>query len=158
VEIFCNNCGHKNPQGANFCSACGQPLPKPADDPTTITFQVDDPATDVVEDEMSFDLEDMPPDGGLLIVVRGPIAGARLALSKDVTTAGRHPKSDLFLDDVTVSRRHAEIVRTDDGFRLHDVGSLNGTYLNRERVDDAALANGDEIQIGRYKLAFYANR
>ena len=158
MEIFCNNCGHKNPQGANFCSSCGQPLPKPVDDPTTITFQVDDPATEAVEDEMTFDLEDMPPDGGLLIVVRGPIAGARLALSKDVTTAGRHPKSDLFLDDVTVSRRHAEIVRADEGFRLRDVGSLNGTYLNRERVDDAPLANGDEIQIGRYKLAFYANR
>lgn len=158
MEIFCNNCGHKNPQGANFCSSCGQPLPKPADDPTTITFQVDDPATEAVEDEMTFDLEDMPPDGGLLIVVRGPIAGARLALSKDVTTAGRHPKSDLFLDDVTVSRRHAEIVRADEGFRLRDVGSLNGTYLNRERVDDAPLTNGDEIQIGRYKLAFYANR
>lgn len=158
MEVFCNNCGHKNPQGANFCSACGSPLPKAADDPATITFLVDDPATDAVEEEMTFDLEDMPPDGGLLIVVRGPIAGARLALTKDVTTAGRHPKSDLFLDDVTVSRRHAEIVRDEAGFRLKDVGSLNGTYLNRERVDDAVLTNGDEIQIGRYKLAFYANR
>jgi pSer/pThr/pTyr-binding forkhead associated (FHA) protein len=158
VEVYCNNCGHRNPQGANFCSACGSPLPKPADDPATITFQVDDPATEAADDEVTFDLEDMPADGGLLIVVRGPIAGARLALSKDTTTAGRHPKSDLFLDDVTVSRRHAEIVRSDDGFRLRDVGSLNGTYLNRERVEDAPLTNGDEIQIGRYKLAFYANR
>lgn len=158
MEVFCNNCGHRNPQGANFCSACGAPLVKSAEDPTTITFQVDDPATEAADDEVTFDLDDMPPDGGLLIVVRGPIAGARLALSKDVTTAGRHPKSDLFLDDVTVSRRHAEIVRSADGFRLHDVGSLNGTYLNRERVDDAPLTNGDEIQIGRYKMAFYASR
>ena len=79
------------------------------------------------------------------------------ALTKDVTTAGRHPKSDLFLDDITVSRRHAEFVRGDQGFVLRDAGSLNGTYLNGERVDEAPLANGDEVQIGRYKLAFYAN-
>jgi pSer/pThr/pTyr-binding forkhead associated (FHA) protein len=158
ADVFCTNCGHRNQAGANFCSACGSPLPKPPDDPTTITFQVDDPSTEAADDDISFDLSDMPPDGGLLVVVRGPIAGARLALSKDVTTAGRHPESDLFLDDVTVSRRHAEIVRTTDGFRVRDVGSLNGTYLNRERVDEAALTNGDEIQIGRYKLAFYANR
>ena len=157
-DVFCNNCGHKNPIGANFCSSCGSPLEKVADDPTTITFQIDagDTGTD---DEFSFDLDDIPPDGGLLVVVRGPIAGARLALAKDVTTAGRHPKSDLFLDDITVSRRHAEFVRAaDGGFRVRDVGSLNGTYLNRERVEDAPLANGDEVQIGKYKLAFYSGR
>ena len=157
ADVFCNNCGHKNPLGANFCSACGTPLEKELDDPTTITFQVDGP-TEGPDDDVSFDLDDIPADGGLLVVVRGPIAGARLALTKDVTTAGRHPQADLFLDDVTVSRRHVEFHRGDGGFRVRDVGSLNGTYLNRERVDDAALANGDEIQIGRYKLAFYAGR
>jgi pSer/pThr/pTyr-binding forkhead associated (FHA) protein len=158
VDVHCTNCGRRNPPGANFCSSCGTPLAKPADDPTTITFQVDDPTTEAADDEITFDLADMPPDGGLLIVVRGPIAGSRLALTKDLTTAGRHPKSDLFLDDVTVSRRHAELVRSGDGFVLRDVGSLNGTYLNGERVDEAPLANGDEIQVGRYKLAFYSAR
>jgi hypothetical protein len=157
ADVYCNNCGHKNPLGANFCSSCGTPLERELDDPTTITFQLDAPEGS--EDEIAFDLDDIPPDGGLLVVVRGPIAGTRLALDKDLTTAGRHPRSDLFLDDITVSRRHAEFVRTGDGaFRIRDVGSLNGTYLNKERVDDAPLANGDEIQIGKYKLAFYGSR
>lgn len=157
VDVFCNNCGHKNPLGANFCSACGDPLEKRLDDPVTVTFQLEG-ATESVEDELSFDLDDIPVDGGLLVVVRGPIAGARLALAKETTTAGRHPQSDLFLDDITVSRRHAEFIREGDGFKLRDVGSLNGTYLNGERMEEAALQNGDEIQVGRYKLAFYAGR
>ena len=157
AEVFCTNCGRKNASDANFCSSCGTPIVRPADDPVTVTFQLDDPTTEAVEEEVAFDLGDMPADGGLLIAVRGPIAGARLALTKDITTAGRHPKSDLFLDDITVSRRHAEFVRTEQGFVLRDAGSLNGTYLNGERVEEAPLANGDEVQIGRYKLAFYAN-
>lgn len=156
-DVFCTNCGRRNAGDSNFCASCGTPLERPAEEPVTVTFQLDDPTTDAVEEEMSFDLGDMPADGGLLIVVRGPIAGSRLALSKDVTTAGRHPRSDLFLDDITVSRRHAEFVRTPAGFVLRDVGSLNGTYLNGERVEEAPLGNGDEVQIGRYKLAFYSN-
>jgi pSer/pThr/pTyr-binding forkhead associated (FHA) protein len=159
ADVFCNNCGHKNPLGSNFCSSCGAPLERALDDPATITFQVEGNATsEEPGDEFSFDLDDIPPDGGLLVVVRGPIAGSRLALTKDVTTAGRHPKSDLFLDDVTVSRRHAEFVREGSGFRVRDVGSLNGTYLNRERVEEGELRNGDEIQIGKYKLAYYSGR
>jgi hypothetical protein len=159
ADVFCNNCGHKNPLGANFCSSCGSPLERSLDDPTTITFQLEAPAVEGAEDELAIDLDDIPPGGGLLVVLRGPIAGSRLALAKDVTTAGRHPQSDLFLDDITVSRRHAEFVRSTDGrFSVRDVGSLNGTYLNRERVEEAPLQNGDEIQIGKYKLAFYASR
>ena len=157
TDVFCSNCGHKNPVDANFCSSCGTPLEKSADDPTTITFQIEG-ANPEGEDEINIDLDDIPPDGGLLVVVRGPIAGARLALTKDITTAGRHPKSDLFLDDVTVSRRHAEFVRSGTAFKLRDVGSLNGTYLNRERVEEGELRNGDEIQIGKYKLAYYSGR
>jgi hypothetical protein len=157
ADVFCNNCGHKNPLGSNFCSSCGAPLERAVDDPTTIAFQLETSAEDAA-DEFTFDLDDIPPDGGLLVVVRGPIAGARLALTKDVTTAGRHPKSDLFLDDVTVSRRHAEFVRDSGVFRVRDVGSLNGTYLNRERVEEAELTNGDEVQIGKYKLAYYSGR
>jgi pSer/pThr/pTyr-binding forkhead associated (FHA) protein len=157
ADVFCNNCGHKNPLGANFCSSCGTPLEKSVDDPTTITFLVDG-GGELGEADVAFDLDDIPADGGLLVVVRGPNAGARLALVKDVTTAGRHPDADMFLDDVTVSRRHAEFARIDSTFRIRDVGSLNGTYLNGQRVEDAALTNGDEVQIGRYKMAFYAGR
>jgi len=158
-DVFCNNCGHKNPLGANFCSSCGTPLERELDDPTTITFQLEGAAPEAGDDEVSFDLDDIPPDGGLLVVVRGPIAGTRLSLAKDCTTAGRHPQSDLFLDDITVSRRHAEFVRSAEGtFSVRDVGSLNGTYLNRERVEEGQLANGDEIQIGKYKLAYYSSR
>jgi hypothetical protein len=158
ADVYCNNCGHKNNADSNFCSSCGTPLDKAPDDPTTITFQIEG-ANPEGEDEINIDLDDIPPEGGLLVVVRGPIAGARLALSKDVTTAGRHPQSDLFLDDITVSRRHAEFLKAADGsFTVHDVGSLNGTYLNRERVETAPLANGDEIQIGKYRLTFYAAR
>jgi pSer/pThr/pTyr-binding forkhead associated (FHA) protein len=158
ADVFCNNCGHKNPLGSNFCSSCGAPLERSLEDPATITFQVEGAAVEETNDDISVDLDDIPSDGGLLVVVRGPIAGARLALTKDVTTAGRHPKSDLFLDDVTVSRRHAEFVREGSAFKLRDVGSLNGTYLNRERVEEGQLRNGDEIQIGKYKLAYYSGR
>ena len=158
TDVFCSNCGHKNPVDANFCSSCGQPLDKSADDPTTITFQIEG-ANPEGEDEISVDLDDIPPEGGLLVVVRGPIAGARMALSKDVTTAGRHPQSDLFLDDITVSRRHAEFRRSGDGsFTVADVGSHNGTYLNRQRVEEARLTSGDELQIGKYRLTFFAPR
>ena len=157
-DVFCNNCGHKNPLGANFCSSCGSPLERSLGDPTTITFPIDGGETDDGRDEndVVFDLDDIPPGGGLLVVVRGPIAGTRLALTKPVTTAGRHPQSDLFLDDITVSRRHAEFVRADDGFKVRDVGSLNGTYVNRERVEAATLSNGDEVQIGKFRLVYVA--
>ncbi len=92
----------------------------------------------------------------LLVVQRGPNAGSRFLIDKDVTTAGRHPESDIFLDDVTVSRRHAEFRRNDGKFSIHDVGSLNGTYVNRQRVEETQLANGDELQIGKFKLTFFA--
>jgi pSer/pThr/pTyr-binding forkhead associated (FHA) protein len=104
--------------------------------------------------EESGPLEGLPPGSALLVVKRGPNAGSRFLLDADVTTAGRHPESDIFLDDVTVSRRHAEFVRDGDGFQVRDVGSLNGTYLNRGRIDAAALAGGDEVQIGKYRLVF----
>ena len=98
--------------------------------------------------------EGLPPGSALLVVRRGPNAGSRFLLDMDVTTAGRHPESDIFLDDVTVSRRHAEFRREQGAFTVHDVGSLNGTYVNRERVEAAVLANGDEVQIGKFRLVF----
>jgi pSer/pThr/pTyr-binding forkhead associated (FHA) protein len=98
----------------------------------------------------------LPPGIALLVVRRGPNAGARFLLDHDVTTSGRHPDSDIFLDDVTVSRRHAEFHRGGSGFTVRDVGSLNGTYVNRERVESATLSNGDEVQIGKFRLVFIA--
>ena len=99
-------------------------------------------------------LESLPEGSALLVVRRGPNAGSRFVLDVDLITAGRHPDSDIFLDDVTVSRRHAEFVRDGDSFVVRDVGSLNGTYLNRGRIDAAALTGGDEVQIGKYRLVF----
>jgi pSer/pThr/pTyr-binding forkhead associated (FHA) protein len=103
-------------------------------------------------------VESLPPGSALLVVQRGPNSGSRFLLDKEVTTAGRHPESDIFLDDVTVSRRHAEFHREPGRFTVRDVGSLNGTYLNRERIDEAALSNGDEVQIGKYRLVFFASQ
>ncbi len=98
---------------------------------------------------------DALPDGSALLVVkRGPNAGSRFLLDRDLTTAGRHPDSDIFLDDVTVSRRHVEFRREPAGFSVHDVGSLNGTYVNRVRIDSALLAGGDEVQIGKFRLVY----
>jgi pSer/pThr/pTyr-binding forkhead associated (FHA) protein len=99
-------------------------------------------------------VESLPSGSALLVVRRGPNAGSRFLLDTDVTTAGRHPESDIFLDDVTVSRRHAEFRREGGVFLVRDVGSLNGTYVNRERVESATLANGDEVQIGKFRLVF----
>ncbi|TSE01405.1 FHA domain-containing protein [Skermania sp. ID1734] len=99
-------------------------------------------------------VEGLPPGSALLVVKRGPNAGSRFLLDQPTTSAGRHPDSDIFLDDVTVSRRHAEFRQDDDEFQVVDVGSLNGTYVNREPVDSAVLANGDEVQIGKFRLVF----
>ena len=99
-------------------------------------------------------VEALPPGSALLVVKRGPNAGSRFLLDSELTTAGRHPDSDIFLDDVTVSRRHAEFRLESGEFQVVDVGSLNGTYVNREPVDSAVLANGDEVQIGKFRLVF----
>jgi len=100
----------------------------------------------------------LPEGSALLVAHSGPNAGARFLLDEDVTKAGRHPNADIFLDDVTVSRQHAEFRRTEDGFMVADTGSLNGTYVNNDRVDGVALRNGNEVQIGKFRLTFYAAR
>jgi pSer/pThr/pTyr-binding forkhead associated (FHA) protein len=101
-------------------------------------------------------VEVLPRGSAVLVVKRGPNAGSRFMLDRPVTSAGRHPGSDIFLDDVTVSRRHAEFRREDGQFRVVDTGSLNGTYVNREPVESAVLANGDEIAIGKFRLVFFS--
>ena len=165
--MFCTQCGQQNPDESRFCSRCGSPLGRGqqgehgVETTSTISLQALDgalegegaaPEPDAQPD--SGGLDGLPPGSALLVVKRGPNAGSRFLLDADVTTAGRHPESDIFLDDVTVSRRHAEFAREDGGFVVRDVGSLNGTYLNRERIDAARLAGGDEVQIGKYRLVF----
>jgi pSer/pThr/pTyr-binding forkhead associated (FHA) protein len=112
-----------------------------------------EPTSPSVEEAVS-GLE-LPTGSALLVVKRGPNAGARFLLDRDFMAAGRHPDSDIFLDDITVSRRHAEFRRENGKFRIVDAGSLNGTYINRQPVDSAVLATRDEIQIGRFRLVFF---
>jgi len=164
--VFCNKCGHQNPDESRFCARCGAALGPSAaesrvDTTSTISLGALEGALEPGDAPLDAEgraaeqaLEGLPPGSALLVVKRGPNAGSRFLLDADVTTAGRHPESDIFLDDVTVSRRHAEFVRQDTGFLVRDVGSLNGTYLNRERIDAAGLAGGDEVQIGKYRLVF----
>jgi pSer/pThr/pTyr-binding forkhead associated (FHA) protein len=100
----------------------------------------------------------LPSGSALLVVRRGPNVGARFLLDSDLTTVGRHPNADIFLDDVTVSRRHAEFIRTGTDFVVKDLGSLNGTYFDGSRIDSAPLADGSEVQVGKFRLTFYASR
>ena len=115
--------------------------------------EVDAPASTGAESAVS-GVEGLPTGSALLVVKRGPNAGSRFLLDQPTTAAGRHPDSDIFLDDVTVSRRHAEFRLAGGEFQVVDVGSLNGTYVNREPVDSATLSNGDEVQIGKFRLVF----
>jgi pSer/pThr/pTyr-binding forkhead associated (FHA) protein len=151
--MYCTNCGHKNPDGANFCSSCGAALAESAGSDTTITFAPAELESDL-EEEIHISPDELEGGRAVLVVKRGPNAGSKFFLDSDVVKIGRHPDSDIFLDDITVSRRHAEIRRSDTSFGLHDIGSLNGTYVNRERVEEADLRSGDEIQIGKFKLVF----
>jgi pSer/pThr/pTyr-binding forkhead associated (FHA) protein len=151
--LYCTRCGHRNPPDSKFCSKCGHPL----HDDTTIGLeptQIEDDTGEVID----LPLDDLREGQALLVVTRGPNAGSQFLIEKDVTTLGRHPESDIFLDDITVSRRHAEIRRKDHSFYVHDLGSLNGTYVGRNRVDNTQLANSDEVQVGKFKLAFFAGQ
>lgn len=164
-SVYCTRCGEANPDGARFCSQCGAPLvARGASDrvgETTSIISVGGPdtgETDLEEPLADAALEGLPPGTALLVVRRGPNAGSRFLLDHDLTTVGRHPGSDIFLDDVTVSRRHAEFYRHSGGFTVRDVGSLNGTYVNRERIEEASLADGDEVQVGKFRLVFLVGR
>ncbi|QIK76468.1 FHA domain-containing protein [Nocardioides piscis] len=169
---FCTACGKQNPDDARFCSQCGTRLAEDKDaaaqsaggevsDATaTITFGAPAP-TDTSDRKLSpvdaSAVDALPAGHALLIVQRGPSAGSRFLLDTDLVGAGRHPDSEIFLDDVTVSRRHAEFRRSGGGFTVSDVGSLNGTYVNRDRIDSVTLSDGDEVQIGKYRLVFFTS-
>ncbi|MHC3472329.1 FHA domain-containing protein [Streptomyces sp. 7R007] len=172
--LVCTRCGNRNAENSRFCSNCGAPLragaaaERPSETTSTISISgleaYDAEATGqtqlpALSPEAQAAVDALPLGSALLVVRRGPNSGSRFLLDGDLTTAGRHPQSDIFLDDVTVSRRHVEFRRAQDGsFTVADVGSLNGTYVNRERIDQVALHNGDEVQIGKYRLVFYASQ
>jgi hypothetical protein len=152
----CRQCGHQNEAGANFCSSCGSALSN--DDETTISLSELAERLEL-DEELGAALAELPDGMGMVVVRRGPNAGSRYLLDRDVTTLGRHPDSDIFLDDITVSRRHAQIRRIPDGeggsaYQVADVGSLNGTYVDRERIDIQPLHHLADVQIGRYVLVF----
>lgn len=148
--MLCARCGHENPGDARFCSSCGAPLSATNTDETTLTLSAVEAESET--DELERYLDGLPAGVGLLVVRQGPEAGSSYRLDQPATAIGRHPDSDVFLDDITVSRRHVAINRDDQGFVLRDAGSLNGTYVNRKRVDEARLHHADEVQIGRYRL------
>lgn len=168
----CARCGQRNPETSRFCSQCGNPLRAGLEgsSETTSTISIsgleayDAEATGQhpvppLSAEAQAAVDALPAGSALLVVRRGPNAGSRFLLDSDLTTVGRHPQSDIFLDDVTVSRRHVEFRRRPDGgFTVTDIGSLNGTYVNREQIDSAVLNNGDEVQIGKYRLVYFASR
>ncbi len=151
--MLCNQCGQTNPPGSRFCSSCGSSLDAPratSDDTSLIPIT----SPDTSEVELAVPSTEVPAGQGVLVVKRGPNAGSRFVLEGSAVTAGRSPDSDIFLDDVTVSRRHASFVPAGSSYEVRDVGSLNGTYLNRERIEAAPLTNGDEVQIGKFRLVF----
>jgi len=139
------------------------PPARPAGTDTTITFTHEistsySPGEAHVSSEEQDAIAALPSGSALLVVRRGPNVGARFLLDQEVTTAGRHPDADIFLDDVTVSRRHAEFTRLGTAFQVRDLGSLNGTYYDGVRIETALLSDGAEVQVGKFRLTFYASR
>src|SRR4051794_9617643 len=148
-NVYCPECGFQNPEAANYCSKCGALLHAPESGEQTQTFS---PA---IREELLEALEQLPEKGPALIVrAGGGRTGETFTPQGQRTTVGRSPDCGVFLDDVTVSRRHAVLVHRDGRWYIEDQGSLNGTFVNRRRVDSASLEDGDEIQIGKYRLTF----
>ncbi len=160
-SVYCIACGEANPEGARFCAKCGTPLMRLSGERVAETTSIisilgtdlDTEAAEVLAADAAA-VSALPAGTALLAVLRGPNAGSRFLLDSDLTLVGRHPDSDIFLDDVTVSRRHAEFYRHGGVFTVRDVGSLNGTYVNRERIEEVILHAGDEVQVGKFRLVF----
>ena len=147
--VYCQECGFQNPEAANYCSKCGALLHTPESGEQTQTFSPE------VREELLESLGELGVSGPALVVRSGGgRTGESFSPQGDRTTIGRSPDCGVFLDDVTVSRRHAALVKRDNRWMIDDLGSLNGTFVNRRRVDSAPLEDGDEIQIGKYRLTF----
>jgi FHA domain-containing protein/zinc ribbon protein len=149
--IYCPECGFQNPEASNYCSKCGALLVK--DEPgseTTMSYTPEEG-----DDDHSVTLEELGTEGPALVVRSGGgRAGEHFLPQGERTTIGRSPDCDIFLDDVTVSRKHAVLLQKNGELFIEDQGSLNGTFLNRKRIESGKLENGDELQIGKYKLTF----
>ena len=146
--MFCHQCGQQLPEGSRFCSACGVQL--------DLLYGVGTSVDELHTGQDVPAVDDLGPGTAVVVVERGPNAGSRYLVDQDVTQIGRHSESDILLDDITVSRHHARLTRTRTGeFVVHDIGSLNGTYVNRRRVEDAVVRTGDELQVGRFKLVLF---
>jgi ribosomal protein L40E len=147
-HTYCPECGFQNPEAANYCARCGARLVRSEESETTMTFTPEE----AEEDGLGL------PEGidGPALIVRagGGRAGETFPLQHERITIGRSPDCEIFLDDVTVSRKHAVITKNGDDFRIEDEGSLNGTFVNKKRVEAAELENGDELQIGKYRLTY----
>ena len=149
-HVYCPECGFQNPETSNYCSRCGALIVPETGSETTMTFDVDEAG-----EEGESLLETLGITGPALVVRSGGgIAGQPFQPTGALTLVGRSPECDIFLDDVTVSRRHAEIAREGDTFTIRDLGSLNGTYVNRKRIESTVLEDDDEVQIGKYRLTF----
>jgi pSer/pThr/pTyr-binding forkhead associated (FHA) protein len=150
ARVHCPECGFVNAEGANYCQKCGAFLGDVGDSETTVAYQVTDTG-----EMRPVDLEQVAAEGATLVIRSGGgRAGDVFSLDGERTAIGRSPDSDVFLDDVTVSRNHALLVRRRDGIYIDDLGSLNGTYVNRERIESHKLVDGDELQIGKFKLSY----
>ncbi len=154
MRSSCPSCGYENPLAARFCSSCGTALKADTGPEQTIAYQ---PTGDHDAVDIEISRAELPEGTlGMFVVRQGPKRGSRIALDTDEVTIGRHPDSDIFLDDVTVSRRHALVRRVGTEFHVSDAGSLNGTYVNQALVESVRLADGDEVQIGKFKLFYLA--
>ena len=152
MALHCTECGFVNSEGANYCQRCGALLPRAesAGEPATATYRIDDSG-----ELVPVELDEVTAHGPALVIrAGGGRVGESFAVDAERTTIGRRPDSAVFLDDVTVSRDHALLIRRGDQWYLDDLGSLNGTYVNRSRIESHRLTHGDELQIGKYKLAF----
>jgi hypothetical protein len=150
-HVYCPECGFQNPEAANYCAKCGALLVKDeSGSDTTMSYTPEEG-----EDEGSAILDEIKTEGPALVVRSGGgRAGEHFLLESDKISIGRSPDCDVFLDDVTVSRRHAVVQRKDGQFFIEDQGSLNGTFLNRRRIESGPLEDGDEVQVGKYKMTF----
>jgi hypothetical protein len=153
--VYCNRCSHRNPPKAAFCSVCGAVLDSTSDRTITLTRVDALQESSSHSDDIVFHTAEVPVGGAVLVSRTGEQYGDRFALIAGATNIVRHPQSDIPLDDITVSRRHAQVIFLDGKYKVRDVGSLNGTYVNQQRVDEVALAHGDELQIGKFRLVFF---